>query len=50
MWFWLANFPVCFVLYFALNERIMGLYIALCSIYANVESSAAAKEASKKEK
>lgn len=46
-WFWLINFPICIALYVWANEKIMGLYIALCSVYANAESSAAADEAKK---
>ena len=41
MWFWVANFPVCIALYLWAPTAVMGLYIALCSIYANVEASAA---------
>lgn len=43
-WFWVANFPVATLLYFYTGQKLMGFYIALCSVYANVEASAAAKE------
>lgn len=45
MWFWICNFPVAVILYFVTNEQVMLLYTAVMSVYANVESSAAAKEA-----
>lgn len=45
MYFWIANFPVAMILYFFTDEKILLLYTVLCSVYANVESSASAKEA-----
>lgn len=45
-YFWIANVPVCILLYYFSSNKVMGLYIALCSVYANVESSAGAHEAS----
>lgn len=44
MWFWIINFPICAVMYLFLSEKVMGFYIAICSVYANAETSAAAKE------
>lgn len=44
-WFWMANYPICVALYLLANTKVMGLYIALCSIYANVETSHGAQEA-----
>lgn len=45
MYFWIANFPVALLLFAFTNEKILLLYTVLCSVYANVEASAAAKEA-----
>lgn len=45
MWFWRANYPVALVLYFSTSEKILLLYTLLCSVYANEETSAGAKEA-----
>jgi len=46
-YFWQFNYPVCFSLYLFAPPKVMGLYIALCSIYANVETSDGADEAKK---
>lgn len=45
MWFWILNFPLSIVLYIYTDEKILLLYTVLCSVYANAETSAAAKEA-----
>jgi hypothetical protein len=45
--FWQMNYPLCAALYFLASPKVMGLYIALCSIYANVETSDGADEAKK---
>lgn len=45
--FWRFNYPLCMGLYFFAPTKVMGLYIALCSIYANVETSYGAEEAQK---
>lgn len=42
MWFWMAMIPVTL---FWLKDSV--LWVALMSLYANIESSAAAKEAAK---
>ncbi len=42
MWFWIAMIPVTLIW---LKESV--LWVALMSIYANIEASAAANEASK---
>lgn len=42
MWFWIAMIPVTL---FWLKESV--LWVALMSLYANIESSAAAKAAAK---
>lgn len=42
MWFWVAMVPVTLVW---LKESV--LWVALMSLYANIESSAAAREAQK---
>lgn len=47
MWFWIANFPLAIALYIFTDERTMLLYTLICSVYANAEASAAAKEAKK---
>ncbi len=44
MWFWIAMIPVTIIW---LKESV--LWVAIMSLYANIESSAAAKEASKDE-
>lgn len=46
-WFWRANYPVAFALYFLTNEKILLMYTLLCSVYANDETSASAEEAQK---
>lgn len=45
MWFWIAMIPITLIW---LKESI--LWVAMMSLYANVESSAAANEAQKEEK
>jgi hypothetical protein len=45
MWFWRANYPVAIALYFLTSDKILLLYTLLCSVYANEETSAGAKEA-----
>lgn len=42
MWFWIAMIPVTLIW---LKESV--LWVALMSLYANIESSAAANEAAK---
>jgi hypothetical protein len=42
MWFWIAMIPVTL---FWLKESV--LWVAMMSLYANIESSAAANEATK---
>ncbi len=42
MWFWVAMIPITIIW---LKESV--LWVAIMSLYANIESSAAAKEASK---
>lgn len=44
MWFWIAMIPVTLIW---LKESV--LWVALMSLYANIESSAAAREASKEQ-
>ena len=45
MWFWIAMIPVTLIW---LKESV--LWVALMSLYANIESSAAAQEAKKNQK
>ncbi len=42
MWFWIAMIPVTLLV---LKESV--LWVAIMSLYANIESSAAAREAQK---
>jgi hypothetical protein len=48
--FWRWNYPVVFLIYFFLPEPVLILYLALCSVYANDESSAGAEEAKEAQK
>lgn len=45
MYFWRANYPIAILLYFFTSEKILLFYTLLCSVYANEETSAGAKEA-----
>lgn len=36
--FWLANVPICGALYFLAPAKVMGLYIALVSVWALVKT------------
>lgn len=44
-WFWRFNYPVVILIYIFLPEPVLILYLAVCSIYANEEASAAAEAA-----
>lgn len=49
MWVWIANLPVCVVLYLLAPGKVTLLYLALVSVYANIASHAAALHASRAE-
>lgn len=43
-WFWAANFPVVILLYLYLDERLLLLYLAIVSVYANFASEASTEQ------
>lgn len=49
VWVWIANLPVCVLLYLWAPDRVTLLYLALVSVYANIASHAAAEHASRAE-